>query len=99
MINVKIDESDLLELLMDRVEWLTDDAETQGLFRNYYSEMVECMDGVVLNISQIVDNDYYNNFNVYDSIDEIMKDFNETEEEAHDRIVSEYNGSYLVRAY
>lgn len=99
MITVKIDESDLLDLLMDRVEWLIDDVETQELFRKYYSEMVGCMDGVVLNISQIVDNDYYNNFNVYESIEDIMKDFNEDKDQVLDRIVAEHNGLYLVRAY
>ena len=101
MINVRIDESDLLELLMNRVEWLTNDVGTQELFRAYYSELIDsgCCDGIVLDVSQIVDNDYFNNYNTYESMDEIMKDFNITEEEAHDRIVSEYNGSYLVRAY
>ena len=101
MINVKINESDLLEMLVDRISFHTDDVDTQELFRAYYSDLIDsgCCDGIVLDINQIVDNDYFNNYNIYESMDEIMKDFNETEEEAHDRIVSEYNGSYLVRAY
>ena len=77
MINVRINESDLLDLLMNRVEWIIDDVDTQGLFREYYSEMVDCMDGIVLDVNQIVDNDYYNNFNIYESIEEIMHEFNE----------------------
>lgn len=99
MITVKIDESDLLDLLMERVEYLIDDVETQGLFREYYSTMVECMDGMELDINKIVDNDYYNNFNVYESIEDIMHEFNENKEEVHDRIIAEYKGLYLVRSY
>ena len=53
MITVKIDESDLLDLLMYRVEWLIDDVDTQGLFREYYSTMVDCMDGMELDINKI----------------------------------------------
>lgn len=100
MINVKIDASDLLELLVDRTSFHTDDVDTQELFRAYYSELIDsgCCDSMVLDVNQIVDNDYVNNYSIYESMDEIMKDFNETEEEAHERIVSEYNGSYLVRA-
>lgn len=99
MITVKIDESDLLDLLMERVEWLIDDVDTQGLFREYYSKMVDCMDGMELDINKIVDNDYYNNFNIYESVEDVMHEFNENKEEAQDRIVAEYKGLYLVRAY
>lgn len=96
MITVKIDESDLLELLMARVEWHTDDVDTQELFREYYSTMVDYMDGMELDINKIVDDDYYNNFNVYESVEEIMHEFNENKEEAQSRIVAEYKGLYLV---
>ncbi len=101
MITVRIDESDLLELLMNRVEWLIHDVETQELFRAYYSELIDngCCDGIVLDVNQIVDNDYYNNFNIYESIEEIMHEFNENKEEVQDRIVAEYKGLYLVRSY
>ena len=97
MITVKIDESDLLELLMSRVEWHTDDAIEQNLYNVYYSELIDsgCCDGIVFDIKQIVDNDM-SNFTICHGIEDIMKEFNESEEEAKGRIVAEYHGWYLV---
>lgn len=99
MITVKIDESDLLELLMARVEWHTDDAIEQNLYNVYYSELIDngCFEGAELNIKKIVDNDYVNNFTICHGIEDIMHEFNESEEEAKERIVAEYYGWYLVR--
>ena len=99
MITVKISKDDLVEMLCNRVEYLTNDAAVVKLFRDYYYENAELMDGMELDINNIVDNDYYNNFNIYESIEEIMEDFRENEDEVKNRIVMHNGDLYLVRAY
>ena len=99
MINVRIDKYDLLELLLDRVDFWNKDTDVKKLYEVYYSELIDngCFNGAELDIKFIVDNDYVNNYEIYDSIDDIMRDFNASEEEeARERIVAECNGLYLV---
>ena len=98
MITVKIDESDLLECLMNRVKWHTDDAIEQNLYNVYYSELINngCFEGAEFNVKKIVDNDI-TDFTICHGIKDIMKEFNEDEKEAKKRIVAEYYGWYLVR--
>ena len=83
MVNVQIDESDLLDMLVERVKYWTTEKSTVDLFAGYYQLMIEggCFDGAYLDVSFIVDNDYINNLSVYDSIEEACKDFNCTAEE------------------
>ena len=80
MITVKIDESDLLEWLMNRVEWHTDDAIEQNLYNVYYSELIDngCFNGIVFNVKQIVDNDFID-FTICHGFEDIMKELNEDE--------------------
>ena len=101
MVNVQIDENDLLEMLMDRVEFWTDDTDIKKLYEVYYADLIDngCFEGAELDIKFIVDNDYVNHFSVYEILEDIMKDFNEDEEEVRDRIVAECDGYYLVRYY
>lgn len=98
MITVKIDKYDLLELLLDRVEFWNKDTDVKKLYEVYYSELIDngCFDGAELDIKFIVDNDYVNNYQIYKSIDDIMRDFNASEEEARWRVVAECDGLYLV---
>lgn len=98
MITVKIDESDLLELLMYRVEWHTDDVIEQNLYNVYYSDLIDsgCFEGAEFDVKKIVDNDI-TYFTICHGIEDIMKEFNESEDEAKERIVAEYYGWYLVR--
>lgn len=98
MITVKIDESDLLGLLMSRVKWHTDDAIEQNLYNVYYSELINngCFEGTEFNVKKIVDNDV-TDFTVCHGIKNIMKEFNEDEKEAKKRIVAKYYTWYLVR--
>ena len=83
MVNVQIDESDLLDMLVERVKYWTTEKSTVDLFAGYYQLMIEggCFDGAYLDVSLIVDNDYINNLSVYDSIEEACKNFNCTSEE------------------
>ena len=62
MITVKIDEADLLDMLVDRVGYWTDDRDVLKLYEQYYDSMIYggCFDGAELDINSIVDNDYVN---------------------------------------
>ena len=68
MITVKIDEADLLDMLVDRVGYWTDDRDVLKLYEQYYDSMVYggCFDGAELDINSIVDNDYVNWLTVVD---------------------------------
>lgn len=100
MVTVKIDESILLDMLMERVEYWTDCSETRELFEDYYRNLISsgCLDGYELDIYDIVDNDYINNFDVISK-----EDFEEygIEDEEDDRIeiANEEYDLYLIRTY
>lgn len=66
MVTVTISEDDLLDLLVERVKYWTDDEETVELFEQYYENMVYsgCFEGAELDIISIVDNDYVNNTSI-----------------------------------
>ena len=99
MVTVKIDESDLLDLLMERVGWNIKNAFIQKLYHIYYSKLINngVFEGATLDINITVDEDCNKNFDVYFNIEEIMEDFKEDKEKAKERIVAEYDGYYLVR--
>ena len=89
MVTVQIDESDLLDMLVERVKYWTDEKSTVDLFAGYYQSMIDggCFDGAYLNVSLIVDNDYNNNLSVYDSIEKACNDFNCTAEELNNMYI------------
>lgn len=97
MVTLRIDEDDLLNMLMKRVGFWTDDEDTCELFAQYYERMIDdgCFDGAELNIQSIVDNDYVNWFDVVsdDDIDGYLAD---DREDIEDRIYAKYNGYNLV---
>ena len=66
MITVRMDEYDVIDLLVNRVKHWTDDDDTIELFEQYYTSMVEggCFDGADLDVMSIVDNDYVNNTSI-----------------------------------
>lgn len=63
MITVKINEDTLLEMLLDRLEFWTDDEDVIDLYRDYYKGLIYsgCFEGCNLDIGHVVDNDYINN--------------------------------------
>lgn len=65
-ITVTIDEAEFLEMLVERVKYWTDDADTIELFEQYYDNMVYggCFEGSSRSIAEIVDNDYVNNTSI-----------------------------------
>ena len=62
MVTVKIDEADLLDMLVDRVGYWTTDEDVKELYSKYYENMVYggCFEAAELDISSVVDNDYVN---------------------------------------
>ena len=62
MITVRINESDAVEMLMDRLEYWTDDDDVKDLYREMYESYVDggCFDGADFDVMSIVDNDYVN---------------------------------------
>lgn len=100
MITVKIDEDVLLDMLIDRIAYWTDDNCIQDLFRDYYKGLVYsgCFDGCELDIRKIVDNDFVNNLVVIKKNEFKIWDI---EDEASDSIVAfnEEEDLYLIRTY
>lgn len=95
MITVKVNEWDLLDMLMDRVKVWKDDEDVIKLYELYYQSMIDngCFDGAELDINQIVDNDVINWLMVMDS-----EELEENGWTDSDRVIAEYNGYYLVYA-
>ena len=96
MVSIMIDELDLLDMLIDRVCFWTDDEDIIELYKIYYGDLIDngVFHGAELgdgNIMAIVDNDYVNWTSVY-SADEL----DDEELVTDDRLLAEYNGFYLV---
>lgn len=62
MINVKIDETTLLNLFMDRLNYLTTNDDVLGLYESYLKELIDCgcFEGAELYVDIIIDNLYIN---------------------------------------
>lgn len=62
MITVRIDEETALEMLMERVEYWTDDVQVRCLYRQMYESYLDCgcFDGSEFDTMKIVGNDYIN---------------------------------------
>lgn len=100
MITVRIDEQDLLEMLMDRVNFWINDEDVTELFENYYEDMIQSgvFDNCKLDIMAIVDNDYVNNTVIINKED--FEQYN-IESEIDDKIIAfdKEKDLYLVRTY
>ena len=68
MINVQINETTLLNLLMDRLEYWTTDSEVTDLYENYLSNLIDggCFEGVDLDVMALIDNLYINDTTIMD---------------------------------
>ena len=66
MISIQMDSDDMIQALVDRVGYWTDDSDVTELFEQYYERMVEggCYDGCEFDVMSIVDNDYVNNTSI-----------------------------------
>lgn len=100
MVTVKIDEDTLLDMLIDRVEYWTNDSCEQDLFRDYYENLIYsgCFDDCELDIMTIVDNDYVNNLTTISK-----EDFEQwgIEDKEDDKVEAfdEEEDLYLIRTY
>lgn len=100
MITIKIDEDTLLDMLMNRVEYWTDDFPMQDLFRDYYEDLVYngYFEGCEVDIVSIVDNDYVNYLATISKED--FEQYN-IKDKTNDKIVAfnEEKDLYLIRTY
>lgn len=100
MINVKINETTLLNLFMDRVEYWTSDADVLELYEDYLKELIDsgCFDGSELDVNMFVDNLYINNTTIMNK--ETLDD-NGIEVDYSDKVLAkdEDKDLYLVSSY
>lgn len=57
-INVLLDEDYVVDLLVKRVEFWTQDEDIIDLYRKMYENIVDCFNGAELDVMKIVDRDY-----------------------------------------
>ncbi len=106
MITVQIDETTLLDMLVDRVEYWTDDRDIIELYQEYYNNLIEagCFEGGTLDIAAIVDNDYVNYTQAMTS-DDLKSQYNidvkDTDNNYYDRVLEAMpkKDLYLVQTY
>lgn len=66
MININIEEETLINMLIERLRFFTDDPEVIDLFQKMYENEIELFSNIEdFNVKVIVDNDYVNNYTVY----------------------------------
>lgn len=101
MINVQIDETTLLNLFMDRLEYWTTDSEVLELYEEYLQDLIYsgCFEGAELDVSLIVDNLYINDTAVTDK-EGLIKNYN-IESDNCERILARNKDKdlYLVSIY
>lgn len=100
MISVKINETTLLNLFMDRLEYWTTDADVLDLYEDYLQGLIHngCFDGAELDINLIIDNLYINNTTI---MDKKMLDDNDIEIDNSEKVLAknEDKDLYLVSSY
>lgn len=100
MINVKINETTLLNLFMDRVEYWISDADVLELYEDYLEELIYggCFEGSELDVDLFVDNLYINDTTI---MDKEMLDDNDIEVNDSEKVLAknEDKDLYLVSTY
>ena len=101
MINVKIHETTLLNLFMDRLEYWATNANVLGLYENYLKDLIDCgcFEGAELDVNLIIDNLYVNDTAVTDR-EGLINEYG-IEADDYDKILAsdEDNNLYLVSTY
>ena len=101
MINVKIDETTLLNLFMERLEYWTTDSDVLELYEEYLKDLIYsgCFEDVELDVDLIVDNLYINDTAVTDK--EGLSEQYSIEVDDYDKILAsnEDKDLYLVSTY
>lgn len=100
MINVQIDETILLDLFMDRLEYWTSNYDVLALYESYLKDLIDCgcFEGVELDIILIIDNLYINDTTI---MDKGMLDDNDIKVNDSEKVLAkdEDNDLYLVSNY
>lgn len=100
MINVQINETTLLNLFMDRVEYWTSDTDVLALYKDYLRYLIDCgsFDGAEIDIDLIIDNIYINDTTI---MDKEMLDDNDIEVDNNEKVLvkNEDKDLYLVSNY
>lgn len=110
MVTIRIEEENLLGMLMERVGHWTEDNDVYELYERMYQGYMGSgiFDAIDFDVKMIVDNDYINYCNVVcegdDTYDEIKAIYDEQglgdcscESENYSYIEAEYNDMFLVR--
>lgn len=106
---IKLDTEDFLELLVERVEYFTDDEDTIELFKRMYDNLIFSgffSENEAISIAELVDNDYFNYCSVINKDNENYGKIKALYEEGeydiscenlgYNFIEAEYNGLFLV---
>lgn len=100
MIKVQINETDLLNLFIDRLEFWTSDSDVLELYKNYLKDLIDCgcFEGAELDINSIIDNLYINDTSIMDK-KELLE--NNTDVDDEDKVLAknEKKDLYLVSNY
>lgn len=100
MINVQIDETDLLDLFMNRLEYWAKNDDVLELYKDYLENLIYggCFDEKFLNISVFIDNLYVNDTTIMDK-EELEN--NNIDIDDYDKILAknEDKDLYLVSNY
>lgn len=100
MINVKINETTLLNLFMNRLEYWTSDDDVLVLYEDYLKELIDsgCFDGAELDVDVMVDNLYINDTTIMDK-EMLDSDGIEVDDSEKVLVKNEANDLYLVSNY
>lgn len=100
MINVQIDEEQLLDLLMQRIEYWTKDTHILTLYEQYLKDLIYkgYFEGANLDINLLIDNLYVNNTSIMNKEDLKNNDIDVNDSE---KVLAKEvdNDLYLVRTY
>lgn len=110
---IRVDNDTVVETLVNRLNYWTDDEATHELFRKMYESYVDggCYEGCEFDVMQIVDNDYVNYCDVVSEGDDAYDDIKHLFEEhgagdiscehelnhGYSFIEAEYDNNFLLR--
>ena len=110
---IRVDNETVVETLVNRLNYWTDDEATHELFRKMYESYVDsgCYEGCEFDVMQIVDNDYVNYCDVVSEGDDAYDDIKHLFEEqgtgdiscehglnhGYNFIEAEYDNNFLLR--
>ena len=100
MINVQINETTLLNLFMDRLEYWTSDNDVLELYESYIEELIDCgyFDNSELDINLTIDNLYINDTSIMDK-KELLENYIDVYDSDKVLAKNEDKDLYLVSNY